>query len=143
MSMRKIGFLSLLILLVVVLLSPGVTAQAETKKFSGTSEALKWIKKNQPEELTVEGRFKPADLLKVKNAMPEGSEFHFNVTWGDVAYSDGSTEIILGKKGVTEAHLEALINLCPNLKLIDNSKNIQPSNEVMIPLMEKYPDVHF
>ena len=99
--MRKFGIMGLLVLLLVVLLGLGVAAQAETKKFSGASEALKWIKKNQPEELTVEGKFKPVDLLKVKKAMPEGSEFHFNVTWGDVSYSDESEEIILGKKAVT------------------------------------------
>ena len=75
--MRKSGFLVLLALLLVVLLGIYTGAQAETKKFSGASEAIKWIRKNQPEELTVEGKFKPADLLKVKNAMPEGSEFHF------------------------------------------------------------------
>ena len=63
--MRKFGIMALLALLLVVLLGLGVAAQAETKKFSGASEALKWIKKNQPEELTVEGKFKPADLLKV------------------------------------------------------------------------------
>ena len=71
--MRKSGFPVLLALLLVVLLGMCAGAQAETKKFSGASEAIKWIKKNQPEELTVEGKFKPADLLKVKNVMPEGS----------------------------------------------------------------------
>ena len=141
--MKKTGIMGLLVLLLVVLLGLGVAAQAETKKFSGASEALKWIKKNQPEELTVEGKFKPADLLKVKKAMPEGSEFHFNVTWGDVAYSDESTEIILGKKAVTEAHIDALLELCPNLKLLDNSKNRAPSNKYFIPLVEKYPDIKF
>ena len=142
--MRKPGVVILLILLLSVLLSVCVAAQAETKKFSGASEAITWIRKNKPEELTVEGKFKPADLLKVKNAMPEGSEFHFSVTWGDVRYTDESTEIILGgKKAVTEAHLEAIISLCPNIRLIDNSKNLQPSNSVMIPLIEKYPDIRF
>jgi hypothetical protein len=142
--MRKSGFPILLALLLVVLLGVCAGAQAETKKFSGASEAIKWIRKNNPEELTVEGKFKPADLLKVKNAMPEGSEFHFQVTWGDVIYTDESTEIILGgKKAVSEAQLEAIISLCPNIKLIDNSKNQQPSNDVMIPLMEKYPDIKF
>lgn len=140
--MKKFAITGLLILLA-VLLCLSVSAQAETKKFSGASEALKWLKKNQPEELTVEGRFKPVDLLKVKNAMPEGSAFHFKVSWGDLTYTDESTEIILGKKSVSEAQLEALISLCPNLKVIDNSKNLQPSNDVMIPLMEKYPDIRF
>ena len=144
MPMKKTGFVALLVLLLAVLLCFCVTAQAETKKFSGASEAIKWIRKNQPEELTVEGKFKPADLLKVKNAMPESSEFHFKATWGDLTYTDESTEIIIGgKKAVTEAHLEAIISLCPNIKLIDNSKNIQPSNDVMIPMIEKYPDIRF
>ena len=144
MPMKKTGFVALLVLLLAVLLCFCVTAQAETKKFSGASEAVKWIRKNQPEELTVEGKFKPSDLLKVKNAMPESSEFHFKATWGDLTYTDESTEIIIGgKKAVTEAHLEAIISLCPNIKLIDNSKNIQPSNDVMIPMIEKYPDIRF
>ena len=144
MPMKKTGFVALLVLLLAVLLCFCVTAQAETKKFSGASEAIKWIRKNQPEELTVEGKFKPSDLLKVKNAMPESSEFHFKATWGDLTYTDESTEIIIGgKKAVTEAHLEAIISLCPNIKLIDNSKNIQPSNDVMIPMIEKYPDIRF
>ena len=140
--MRKYLVTCLIILLAAVF-CVCAAAHAETKKFSGASEAIKWIKKNQPAELTVQGRFKPDDLLKVKNTMPEGSEFHFEVTWGDVAYSDQSTELILGKKSVSEAQLEALISLCPDLKLIDNSKNRQPSNKVMIALMEKYPDVKF
>lgn len=139
--MKKYGILLLLLLVTAVL--TGAAAQAETMKFPGASAAIKWINKNQPEDLTVEGKFKPDELLKVRNAMPEGSEFHFNATWGDVSYSDESTEVILGKKNVSEAQLEALISLCPNLKLIDNSKNTQPSNDVMIPLTEKYPDIHF
>ena len=141
--MKKTAFICLLILLLAASLCCVVAAQAETKKFAGASEALKWVKKNQPRELTVEGKFKPADLLKVKNAMPEGAEFHFNVTWGDVAYSDTTTELILGKKNVSEAQLEAVISLCPDIKLIDNSSNRQPSNKVMIPLIEKYPDIRF
>ena len=139
--MKKYGILLLLLLVTVVL--TGAAAQAETMKFPGASAAIKWINKNHPEDLTVEGKFKPDELLKVRNAMPEGSEFHFKATWGDVSYSDESTEVILGKKNVSEAQLEALISLCPNLKLIDNSKNTQPSNDVMIPLTEKYPDIHF
>ena len=46
MSMKKSGFLVLLALLLVVLLGMCAGAQAETKKFSGASEAIKWIQKN-------------------------------------------------------------------------------------------------
>ena len=141
--MRKRGILLLVVLLAAVLVFACAAAQAETKKFAGAAEAIKWVQKNKPEELTVQGKFKPVDLLKVKNAMPEGSEFHFSVTWGDLSYTDESTEIILGKKSVSEAQLEALIALCPSLKLLDNSKNRNPSNQTMIALMEKYPDIKF
>ena len=138
--MRKRTLLWLLIPLLLCLAAAG---NAETKKFSGVSAAIQYIKKNQPAELTVEGRFKPTDLLKIKSVMPQGSEFHFNATWGGVAYSDTTEELILGKKSVTEEQLEAVISLCPNIKLIDNSKNRQPSNKVMIALVEKYPDIRF
>ena len=119
-------------------------ALADSAAFAGYNEALKYVRKNQPQSLTIEkGKFRPSELLKIRNALPEGAEFHFTATWGKVTYTDQDTEIILGKKTVSGDDLEALVLLCPNIKLIDNSKNIQPSNEVMIPLTEKYPDVKF
>ena len=45
-------------------------AQAENASFAGLNDALKYLKKNQPESLTIEsGKFKPSELIKVKNAL--------------------------------------------------------------------------
>ena len=121
-------------------------AQADTVSFRGLNDALKYVKKNQPKELTIEaGKFKPSELIKVKNALPEGAEFHFAVTWGNVAYSDKTKKLDLRelKGAVTVADLEALIALCPKISQIDNSAKRYPSNNDMIALIEKYPKVQF
>ena len=142
MVLRKSLFVMLLAAFLCLVLC--LSARADSAAFSGYSEALKYVRKNQPSSLTIEkGKFKPSELLKLRNALPEGAEFHFTATWGKLTYTDQDTEIELGKKTVTGDDLEALVLLCPNLKLIDNSRNNQPSNEVMIPLTEKYPDVRF
>lgn len=123
-----------------------IAAQADTVSFTGLNDALKYLKKNQPTDLTIEsGKFKPAELLRVKNALPEGAEFHFTVSWSNITLSDDVTELELtGMKGaVNRDDLEAIITLCPNIKHIDNSAKRYPSNADMIELIEKYPDVKF
>ena len=134
------------VLLILLLLVLAGSAAAENKTFSSVSEALRYIKNNQPAELTIENvKFKPTDLLKIRDAMPEGSVFHFTSTWGKVQFSDESTEIDLTVRstGVPDAEFQGFIDLCPNLKLIDNSNHTGPSYKFMIPLIEKYPDITF
>ena len=71
--------------LLLLLLVLAGSAAAENKTFSSVSEALRYIKNNQPAELTIENvKFKPTDLLKIRDAMPEGSVFRFSSTWGKV-----------------------------------------------------------
>ena len=121
-------------------------AQAETLSFKGLSEALKYLKKNQPQELTIEaGKFKPSELIKVKNALPEGAEFHFTVNWSNIPYSDQTTDLDLRElKGAVKVEdLEALVELCPNIRSIDNSAKMYPSNKEMLALIEKYPEIRF
>ena len=133
-------------MLLLVLCVSAVSAQAENVSFAGLSDALKYLKKNQPEALTVEaGKFKPSELIQVKNALPEGAEFHFTVNWSNVPYSDGTETLDLTelKGAVKKEDLEALVALCPNLKAVDNSAKRYPSNKEMIELIEKYPDVQF
>ena len=132
--------------LLLILCIAFAAAQAETVSFAGLSDALKYLKKNQPEALTIEaGKFKPSELIKVKNALPEGAEFHFIVNWSNVPYSDGTEELDLRelKGAVKKEDLEALVALCPNLRLVDNSAKRYPTNSEMIELIEKYPQVHF
>ena len=133
-------------LLLLLLCGICFAAQAETVSFRGLNDALKYLKKNQPSELTIEsGKFKPAELLQVKNALPAGAEFHFTVSWSNIAFSDDVTDLDLTamKGAVSRDDLEAIIALCPNITHIDNSAKRYPSNADMIELIEKYPDVHF
>ena len=132
--------------LFVVLCAISLSACAETVSFKSAKEALKYIEKNRPTELTIEKvKLKPSDLLTIREAMPEGAEFHFTTKWGSVTFSDDVEELDLREKknSVTLKELEAIIQICPNIKVIDNSKCTSLSNKVMVPLMEKYPDIRF
>lgn len=126
-----------------MLLPSGGLAEAMT--FPNAGKALSYVKANQPMELTLEGvKFTPAELLKIRNAMPEGATLHFSTSWGKAQFTDETEDLDLTVRGtVTAADLEALIALCPRLKRIDNSNHRTPSNKEMIPLIEKYPDIQF
>lgn len=131
---------------VLVLVCLSCTAFADVQSFQSVSEAIRYIRKNQPSELTIENvKFKPTDLIQIRAAMPEGSVFHFTTNWGKVQFSDTDTEIDLTVRdsGASDADFQALIDLCPDLKLIDNSNHHAPNYKFMIPLIEKYPDITF
>ena len=139
---RTIVFLVILASAALILGAAG----AETKTFSSVRNAISYLRSNQVEELTLENvRFSPSELLSIKNALPAGTAFHFTSTWGRVAFSDETEVLDLRecKTTVTGEDLEAAIAICPKLTKIDNSKKRAPSNNVMIPLTEKYPDVRF
>ena len=121
-------------------------AQAESLSFKNVKQALQYIQDNQPEELTLENvKFKPSELLTLKNAMPEGAVFHFTTKWGAVTFSDDVEDLDLKsrKATITGEDLDAIVQICPGIKRIDNSNHSSPSNKVMIPLIEKYPEVQF
>ena len=143
-SKTMLSILSMIMLLILCCLLASV--HAETVSFKGLNDALKYIKKNQPSELIIEsGKFKPSELIQVKKALPEGATFHFTVTWGNIPYSDETVDLNLTelKGAVKTEDLEALIALCPGINHIDNSAKRYPSNNEMIALIEKYPDVQF
>ena len=134
-----------LALAAIVVMMFGV-AQAETKTFSNVNAAIKYINKNKPESLTLENvSFKPSQLLKIRNAMSEGAEFHFTTTWGELTFSDDaeSLDLRVREGGTNIKDLKAIVQLCPNIKYIDNSHKFFPSNNEMIPLVEQYPDIQF
>ena len=136
-------------LLCLLILAAGVAAvRAEnvTKTFRNEKDALKFVRTEQPTELTLENvKLTPSEMLKIRNAMPEGGILHFSTTWGGISFTDEVVDLDLkGFKGnVTGDDLEAVIALCPNVKSIDNSTKRSPSNNVMIPLCEKYPEIRF
>lgn len=121
-------------------------AFAESVSFNSVNEAIKYIKKNQPIIINITNvKFKPTQLLKIKSYMPEGSDFHFTTTWGNVTFSDDVVDLDLRPKdaGISRKELEAVIQLCPYIKSIDNANKMWPSNNDMIPLINKYPDIRF
>ena len=143
LNVRKMFVLFLLLLAACLLAG---LAQAETMTFKNVKQAKQYIQENRPMELTLENvKFTPQDLLALRSEMPEGSEFHFTTIWGSVTFSDDVEDLDLGKKSgnISGNDLEAIVLLCPGIKRIDNSKHSYPSNNVMIPLIEKYPDVQF
>ena len=141
-------FLTGILLALILLCACCVSACADT--LSGNKSVkviLKYISDNHPTSLTLEGvRLKPTELLQVKQALPEGAEFHFTTNWaGSLTFSDDVVELDLRpRKGqVLAADMEAIIQVCPNVRVIDNSNKSSPTNKDIIPLIEKYPDVQF
>lgn len=150
MTSRAIRSFSLLaILLCLLICTAGITAacaESEVKTFANVNQAVKYVKAEQPMDLTLEEvKLTPSELAKVKKAMPEGSVLHFSTVWGGISFTDEVVDLDLReiKGNVTGDDLEAVVALCPNLKSIDNSNKRSPSNNVMLPLCEKYPDIRF
>ena len=144
--MKKAPERILALVLLVILCAMCTFAGAEKMSFRNRAETLKYIEQNKPMELTLDNiKFKPLELLEIRNALPEGAEFHFTTKWGSVTFSDDVEELNLRVKesAVKVSELEAIIAICPNIKLIDNSKSTSITNKTMLSLIEKYPNVHF
>ncbi|MBR6028886.1 MAG: hypothetical protein IKP40_07310 [Clostridia bacterium] len=144
----KPRLLSALLCAVLLLALCAVTTAAlgETMTFGNISQALDYVKKNQPKSLELtDVRFSPKDLLKLKNSMPEGSKLKFSTTWCGTTITQNSRDINLNnsKAGVGQEDVEALITLCPKLKKLNFSSHHNLSNKIVIPLIEKYPDIEF
>ena len=122
------------------------TATPLPKEYRDYSKALAYVKKNKPQEVNLGSvRYKPTQLLSILNAMDKNGTLIFTTTWGGVTFSNTSKKVDLReiKATVSKAELEAIIKVCPQVKAIDNTGKLSPSNDVMIPLMEKYPDIEF
>ncbi len=120
-------------------------ACADEAVFKDKKDVLGYISANQPMELTLEGvRMKPLDLLEIKDALPEGAVFHFKSQWGSIELTDDMEEADLTSKPVGNIKvLRAILQLCPNIRVLDNAASLQISNKDMIALIEEYPDVRF
>ncbi len=109
-------------------------------------QAIQYVRENQPmtAELTAKD-WTPKQLTELKAALPEGAEFHFTCTWNGLTFSEETEELDLKgiRQELNEKNLRQLLALCPKLKTVDNSTHRRPSNEVFIPLIEEYPEIHF
>lgn len=143
MRMKTIRLLAAVILLTVCA-AAFTYAGAETMSFRNVSAAQKYVRENQPMELILENvKFKPTELLSIKAELPEGAAFHFTTKWGKIQFSDETTELDLSqRKNVTVSDLDAIAQICPNIKMIDSSRTYI-GNAKMIALIEKYPDIQF
>lgn len=133
-------------LFVTVLLFSLVSAGSADELPTNYSDAMKYVRANQPAEATLEQvKWTPKQLCELRDALPEGAVFHFTCQWNGLVFSDESEILNLNpaKKTVSGDSLAKIISLCPNLKTVDNVNNKRPSNNVFIPLIEQYPDIHF
>ena len=118
----------------------------EVMTFKSVSAAVQYVKENKPAQLNLgKVKYKPTELLSIKNAMPKKGKLYFSTTFCKAAITQNSKSIDLNGTagGCTVNDLEALIALCPKLKQINTVKHRGLSNDKMIPLVEKYPDVEF
>lgn len=147
MTFSSRGPARLAIILLTVLLAVCLTGAVRAEVLSDNfNAALKYVKANQPMEATVENvRWKPDQLLQIRNALPEGAVFHFSTAWNGLRLTDDMEELNLSKAkdNLGEKTLRAILQLCPDLKSVDNSTRRKPSNDVFIALMEEYPQIHF
>ncbi len=138
---------SFLCLLLIVCLVPAFASVSAAEVLPRNySDALKVVSNNQPMEASAMNViWEPKKLLEIRNTLPEGAVFHFSSKWNNIVISDDMEILDLTKvKDVLkEGSLRQILTLCPNLKTVDNSSHNRPSNDVFIPLMEEYPDIHF
>ena len=144
--MKKTGFMTGGLILLAVLISIFLTgAAAESPAFRSCDEAVKYVRENHPQELDVGTiRWRPSDLLKLKEAMGEGTALHFRTTWGSLILSDGDTEIDLNQvERINAEDIDAVIALCPNVKKLTLTKHYYLRNKPIIELMDRYPEIEF
>ena len=121
-------------------------ASADTVRFGNYNQALKYVQEQQPKSLDLgEIRFKPTEVLSLKEHMPKGGKLTFSLNWCGTVITEKSTEIDLShsQQAVNQKELEALLALCPKLKKMNLTGHRNLSNPVMIPLVEQYPDIEF
>ena len=112
------------------------------------SQLLDYVAQEQPLRLnlgTVSRKYTPARLYKLKQSMPEGGRLVFRMQWCGTTISDRDEVIDLNhsRQRVTAQNLEQLICLVPGVRKIICSAHRNLSNKVMIPLVDKYPDIEF
>lgn len=139
--------ISRLLAVVCVLLALCACALAEEGlDLTRYNDVMNYIVEAQPMALDLgDTKFDIGQLRKLKDAMPEGAELHFNVffrqTWidsrGEIIDLDNSS------KNTSEADLLWLLENMPNVTTVNLFNHREFTNEFMIPLMEQYPQITF
>ena len=141
--MMRIRKMMIPVLIAVVFLCTGATADGPA--FSSLNEAAKYVRENQPEELDVGTvRWRPSDLMKLKEQMSGKAAIHFTTTWGNLTLTDTDTEIDLNQvERISAEDIDTVIALCPDVKKITTTKHYYLKNDALIDLMERHPDIEF
>lgn len=109
-------------------------------------DAIKYIQSHTVTDCQIlNGHMSPGELLKIRAALPSDAKLTFVNTWNKVKFTDDTESLNFQKceKNISKTELEQLIELLPNLKSVDTTTLKKPTNEVMIEIIEKYPDIHF
>ena len=111
-----------------------------------SNDVLKYIQEQQPMVFDMgETKFSIKQLTKLEEAMPEGSEFHFTIWYCKNWISDLSDTLDLDNTSakVSKADLEWFLAHMPNLTKVNTFNHRELSNDIIIPLMEQYPEIEF
>jgi len=137
----------LTMMLVLALVLPCALAEnSNLPDLTRHSKVLQYIKEEQPMELDMgETKFSVKQLKQLKNAMPEGSTFKFTI-WFCQSWISSESEVLdldNSKKSVSEDELKWLLENMPNVKAVYSFKHRELHNDVIVPLMEQYPEIQF
>lgn len=110
------------------------------------NDVLAYIQTERPMSLDLgQTKFSIAKLKKLKEAMPEGAAFDFQVKLcGEWIDSQGDTINLDGNSSkVNGDDLAWLIASMPNVKKVQCFNHRELSNDVIIPLIEQHPEIEF
>ena len=132
-----------------MLLAAGMLCSASADQdvvFNNVKEVMKYIQANSPMDLDLGTlRVTPKELSEIADALPEGAKLRFSTKYCGTVISDTDEIVDLnnGDTFVRVSDLETMIRLMPGVKkiIVSNHKNL--SNDEMIPMIEKYPDIEF
>ena len=114
--------------------------------FRRAQDAIKWVTENQPDALDLgQTKFGPEELLKIRQALPEGAEFQFQAEFRGAAYTPETESMNLNgaKKQITKDELLALLELMPGLREVDVSGHRELSNKIMPEIVDAHPEITF
>lgn len=136
-------FLALCLMLTVTF---SCTMAEETLDKTKYNKVLEYIKENQPMTFDMgQTRFSIKQLTKLLEAMPEGSDFRFTI-WYCNSWIDNQSEVLDldgSKAKVSEGDLRWLLTHMPNVKQVNSVKHRELDNDIIVPLMEEYPEIQF
>lgn len=140
MGKKMIAFLTAAVLTVLCFSGAYASSKAVYKAMRQRVET------EHPVELDLgETDFTWEQLAELKSLMDGDAALHFSKRFCNAVFTDRDTEADLngGTSKLTAEILEAMITVMPGLEKITLDKHREARNRIMIPLVEKYPEIHF